>query len=1203
MRACKRQVIVLLGVPWALLAVLSGTVQAAETQGTVAAATTAQESPSSRPNGLTADEIYAEATTILDRYEKRAYPLYAQGRGGSIPTGDGISPFILLPKSVRLAIRQFYATTLAPGLENAQHLWRSALRIGDTASGAEDGSGFDPRRPLTRLHRRDPRLDAYISPYALDHPGVEDQAIHIEPLVAEAMRLLHFLGDEYNYANALLTLAHVYLYGEYSIPHRFDRAFRFYHRLADEAGHPTAQFMVGWFYATGFGFDTNVWDSADYSRTAPPAALPVPQVTTDGDTVTLRRPLFPYGPRHHPQRSPSRAVLYYTFAALQGHLPAKMAVAYRYHTGTGAPAHCDVALSNYHHVARRAIKHLLAGPPGGRHLPLEYPRLSDADAGVYGIQPEDNGHDRRPRDPSMLADVLEYWRYRADRGDLKAELTLAQIHYAGTATTEPNYPLALRYLRSIVTELEVTDPKAYAGPRYVDPTHQTPGTPWPESFLEALNGHSFAYEDLLAGIAAASLGQMYVRGEGVRPSNETAYYWFQRGAERASSNAMYWLGIFYRDGTLVPRNKELAMTWFDQAAQRGDVASFTEIGLRYKELKHYTHAFNYFTVAARFSHPLGMYHLAQLYRSGRGTPASCENAVPLFKKVAEQANWLYTPLVPSRHAQTQPFDPNDLTNSLVRYALAAEMGYEVAQANLAWLLELTGSTPESHALVLNRLAPQLALSSWTRAANQGNVDGLIKVGDYYFDGRGVPRNLKRAAAAYQLAAENHLNPIAMWNLGWMHENGLGVPRDFYMAKRCYERAASTYPKGSLPVTLSLIRLTVRYYWAWLHGEDVGTGSFLFGSHDEVREDAPPPLDDGKGEYLADEAGDPANPQAAAIPGTDDPTAVTQPLERPRIPTQNTPWRDPFGHVELNRPYYPPADVIEEAQAHHRRRTQERLDDPMGAFEHDPDGRFETDGTLDYDEDSWLENLVILGLCALVGWMMYVRQNRFALGPNDPGAPLPPPQQQPRDGPRAGMHEHLRDEIRARMGNPGAIRAQEWRALARQLDDGRPNHPRTQPPTPTTSVPPTPTTDAAGLESPVIPAAISSLRPRDLGTLRHRPTFSHDENDDGTAFEAEYIMPRVPSTNSSMDGYESEVETEAISPPPVETTTAAEVASDSMEHTSADPAPIVEGCPTIQAEEEGGAVQEEDSVHIPGPAARSPPPLPPAASSDESTSDL
>src|SRR6266404_3814379 len=76
---------------------------------------------------------------------------------------------------------------------------------------------------------------------------------------------------------------------------------------------------------------------------------------------------------------------------------------------------------------------------------------------------------------------------------------------------------------------------------------------------------------------------------------------------------------------------------------------------------------------------------------------------------------------------------------------------------------------------------RLALTQWTRSAAQNNIDALVKVGDYYYHGLGVPdepENVRweKAAGYYRSAADTQVSALAMWNLGWMYEQGYGVPQ-------------------------------------------------------------------------------------------------------------------------------------------------------------------------------------------------------------------------------------------------------------------------------------------------------------------------------------------------------------------------------------------------------------------------------------------
>lgn len=101
---------------------------------------------------------------------------------------------------------------------------------------------------------------------------------------------------------------------------------------------------------------------------------------------------------------------------------------------------------------------------------------------------------------------------------------------------------------------------------------------------------------------------------------------------------------------------------------------------------------------------------------------------------------------------------------------------------------------------------RLALTQWTRSAAQNNVDALVKVGDYYYYGLGVPNEpenvrWEKAAGYYQSAADTQTSALAMWNLGWMYEHGYGVLQvSIYSYLRALELSTGIgFPSGEAPL--------------------------------------------------------------------------------------------------------------------------------------------------------------------------------------------------------------------------------------------------------------------------------------------------------------------------------------------------------------------------------------------------------------------
>lgn len=240
----------------------------------------------------------------------------------------------------------------------------------------------------------------------------------------------------------------------------------------------------------------------------------------------------------------------------------------------------------------------------------------------------------------------------------------------------------------------------------------------------------------------------------------------------------------------------------------------------------------------------------------------------------------------------------------------------------------------------SQAAQEYALIYWTRAANQNNVDARVKMGDCYFHGTGTPIDYEKAASCYQVAAEMERSPLAMWNLGWMHENGVGIVRDFHLAKRWYDSSLHYNRDAYLVVKLSLIKLHIRYYWNyWFGNENVG---LPLSSPDDVEVE----------QFTSWTAW-----WTKAI------SKKNSEIQRKVADESRPQWDIGREGEHLARQY-----------DKHRRQTEMEEEEEAGVYE-GGNGRDGNDE--DYsEEDELVESLMILGLCVLVGWLVYVRQFRF-----------------------------------------------------------------------------------------------------------------------------------------------------------------------------------------------------------------------------------
>ncbi|KAI8364186.1 hypothetical protein BD560DRAFT_333495 [Blakeslea trispora] len=614
-------------------------------------------------------------------------------------------------------------------------------------------------------------------------------------------------------------------------------------------------------------------------------------------------------------RDQAMALLYHTFAAHGGDTAAEMTLGYRYLMGIGTDEKCEDALYHYKRVATKVIDYYLSGPPGGHTPPLSKVRLSEKEGGIYGYGASlttdkrtrhgTGGHEKTV----SMEEILQYWRYLAAKQDVDAQLMLGQVYYLGTRSIPRNFEEALVFFGQIVDKIPANGK------------------------IPSKNGKAI-------GQAAGYLGLMHWRGEGVAVNPKVAHGWFEIGKRLGDSTSQNALGMMYLDGIVVPKNREKAIELFKKAADQENPHAQVNLAIEYAQKESSMPlAVRLFTKAADSKHLLAYWYLAHMNEQSIIPRPSCRVAVSYFKAIAERGDWLN----PTVEIAYQAYKDDDRENALLNYLLAAERGYEVAQSNVAYMLDkdkrmLTSIPWISHDSIqeeepkapsaLGGLDPQeSAFIYWTRSANQNNVDARVKMGDYYYKGIGTAVDYEKAVSCYRLAAETQGSPLAFWNLGWMYENGVGVTKDFHLAKRAYDHALSIEQDAYLPVKLSLLKMYAKYYWEWMMGREV-----------------------------------------AALDSQENNDGIS----KPRHNVRNK-------EVEAgDRPY----DIGEEMERQYKVKKQKEREEQERLGEEDSFGS-DPYGLDDFsEEDELFESLLILSICLLVGYLVYVRQFRFNGGGNN-----------------------------------------------------------------------------------------------------------------------------------------------------------------------------------------------------------------------------
>lgn len=218
------------------------------------------------------------------------------------------------------------------------------------------------------------------------------------------------------------------------------------------------------------------------------------------------------------------------------------------------------------------------------------------------------------------------------------------------------------------------------------------------------------------------------------------------------------------------------------------------LGVRRKSAQR---AFSYFMLAAHTGHTLAMYNAAVIQLQGRGTTRACKPAVALLKQLAEKG-----PVAGAVQQGHEHFFRGSYSQALLAYLRVGEMGMELGQSNAVWMLDRGYGPSEQHASTATTIFKLYKLS-----AEQGNVNSLLRLGDVHYHGKGVARDLTRAAAIYYDAYISR-TPEAMFNLGFVHEFGTGVPKDLNLARRFYAMAAAASKDAAVPANIAIGWLNV-----------------------------------------------------------------------------------------------------------------------------------------------------------------------------------------------------------------------------------------------------------------------------------------------------------------------------------------------------------------------------------------------------------
>jgi TPR repeat protein len=289
------------------------------------------------------------------------------------------------------------------------------------------------------------------------------------------------------------------------------------------------------------------------------------------------------------------------------------------------------------------------------------------------------------------------------------------------------------------------------------------------------------------GHAAAqnALGLLYAGGLGVAQDYAQAVSWYRRAAEQGAPEHQFDLAVMYDNGLGVERNPALAAEWYGKAAAQGFAEAEASLGFLYQQgagvPQDLAKAFALYGRAARKGNARAQNNLGLMYTRGEGVAQNYPLAVDWYRKAANQGF------------------AKAITNLGVMY----ENGFGVAQdeAEARRLYRLGGrQDADATDAVLDQVGffadPRLARppdaaarDSVKAAAERGEPDAQFLLAWLLSAGPTAERDLPAAARLYAAAAEKG-HTAAMANLGVLYLKGWGVPQDYMLGYMWINLAAS-----------------------------------------------------------------------------------------------------------------------------------------------------------------------------------------------------------------------------------------------------------------------------------------------------------------------------------------------------------------------------------------------------------------------------
>lgn len=188
---------------------------------------------------------------------------------------------------------------------------------------------------------------------------------------------------------------------------------------------------------------------------------------------------------------------------------------------------------------------------------------------------------------------------------------------------------------SIVAQSCYYNSKNYGKEEWLEEEYQ-----WVKRQKELKDPKAFYYLALLEKQKSMDARKDYNKEE-AKKRKRFEVEWMKQADEAGVKEAFYYMGIYYRNGIIVPKNEILAMEYFYRAVKIGDNRAIANLAGMLEHASSYSDplsAFYYYKKGAEMKIPQALGSLARLFREGKIVVCDAEKEERYLKEGAMQLN-------------------------------------------------------------------------------------------------------------------------------------------------------------------------------------------------------------------------------------------------------------------------------------------------------------------------------------------------------------------------------------------------------------------------------------------------------------------------------------------------------------------------------------------------------------------------------------